>query len=77
MGRSTDSNLSKLREIVKDRGTGLLQSTGSRRVWHHLATEQQIALNQGQEAIGINKVLLYSTELYSMGRLYVQLLSRV
>jgi len=68
MGKSTDSNLSKLRETVKDRGTGLLQSTGSQRVQHHLATEEQhIALNQGQKAIGINKVLLYSTELYSVG----------
>ena len=77
MGKSTDSNLSKLWKMVEDRGTGLLQSTGSQRVRHHLATEQQIALNQGQKAIGRNQVLLYSAELCSVGCPCVQLLSRV
>ena len=37
---STDMSLSKLREIVEDRGAGVLQSTGSQRAGHDLATEQ-------------------------------------
>ena len=39
--KCTDMNLSKLWEIVEDRGTGLLQSMGSQRVRHNLGTEQQ------------------------------------
>ena len=31
---SMDMNLSKLRELVMDRGPGMLQSMGSRRVGH-------------------------------------------
>ena len=38
---SKDINLSKLWEIVKDRGAGMLQSMGSQIVRHDLATEQQ------------------------------------
>ena len=38
---SMDMNLSKLLEIVEDREPGMLQSTGSQRVGHGLATEQQ------------------------------------
>ena len=38
---SMDMNLSKLQEIVKDRGAWLLQPTGLQRVRHNLATEQQ------------------------------------
>ena len=38
---SMDMRLNKLQEIVKDREPGVLQSTGSRRVGHDLATEQQ------------------------------------
>ena len=38
---SMDSSLSKLQEIVKDRGTWHLQSRGLQRVGHDLATEQQ------------------------------------
>ena len=41
---ATDRNLSKLREIVKDREPGVLQSmqsTGSQRLRHNLMTEQQ------------------------------------
>ena len=38
---SMDMILNKLQEIVKDREPGVLQSTGSRRVGHDLATEQQ------------------------------------
>ena len=37
---STDMSLSKLREIVKDREAGLLQSMGLQRVRHDLVTEQ-------------------------------------
>ena len=38
---SGDRNLSKLWEIVKDRGASMLQSMGSQIVRHDLATEQQ------------------------------------
>ena len=37
---STDMRLSKLREIGEDRGAGVLQSMGSQRAGHDLATEQ-------------------------------------
>ena len=37
---SVDMNLRKLQEIVKDREIGMLQSVGSQRVGHDLATEQ-------------------------------------
>ena len=36
---SMDMNLSKLQELVKDRKPGMLQSMGSQRVGHILATE--------------------------------------
>ena len=39
---STDMNLSRLQERVKDRQPGVLQSTESQRVGHNLATEQQL-----------------------------------
>ena len=35
-----DMNLSKLREIVKDREAGMLHFMGSQRVRHNLVTEQ-------------------------------------
>ena len=38
---SMDMSLSKLWETVKDREAGMLQSMGSQRVGHDLATEQQ------------------------------------
>ena len=38
---SMDMNLSKLRETVKDRGAGMLQSVGSQGVRHNLAAERQ------------------------------------
>jgi len=38
---STDVNLSKLQEIVKDGKPGMLQFTGLQRVRHDLVTEQQ------------------------------------
>ena len=39
---SMDMSLSKLWELVMDRKSGVLQSMGSQRVGHNLATEQQI-----------------------------------
>ena len=36
-----DMNLRKFWEIMKDEEPGILQSMGSQRVGHHLATEQQ------------------------------------
>ena len=38
---SMDMSLSKLKEIVKDRKPGVLQSMGSQRVGHDVANEQQ------------------------------------
>ena len=38
---SMDMSLSKLREIVKDREAYVLQSMGSQRIGHDLATEQK------------------------------------
>ena len=38
---SMNMNLSRLWEIVEDRGVGMLQSMGSQGVRHNLATEQQ------------------------------------
>ena len=40
MMASMDMNLSKLQEIVEDRGACMLQSMGSQRVRHDLVTEQ-------------------------------------
>ena len=42
IANSMDMTLSKLWEIVEDRGPGMLQSMGSQRVGHDLVTEQQI-----------------------------------
>ena len=36
-----DMNLSKLQEIVEDRKPGVLQSMGSQRVGHDLASEHE------------------------------------
>ena len=41
-----DMNLSKLWEIVKDGEPGVLQSIGSQRFGHELATGQQILLKK-------------------------------
>ena len=38
---SLDMSLGKLQEIVKDRKSGVLQSLGSQRIHHDLATVQQ------------------------------------
>ena len=39
---SVNVNLSKPQEIVRDRKPGMLQSTGSQRVRHDLATERHV-----------------------------------
>ena len=43
---SMDMSLNKLWEMVKDRKPAVLQSTGSQRVGHYWATEQQKALQK-------------------------------
>ena len=43
---STDMNLSKLQDTVRDRKPGVLQFTGSQKVRHDLVTEQQQILFQ-------------------------------
>ena len=43
---SADMSLSKLQEIVKDREPGVLQSMGTQRVRHDLATEQLTAITE-------------------------------
>jgi len=47
---SMDMNLSKLQEMVKDRGPGVLQSVGHR-VGHNLVTEQQQQLENNPEQL--------------------------
>ena len=50
---SMDISLSKLQEIVKDRGGWyVLQSLGSQRVRHNLETEQQLCF-QGKQTVMI------------------------
>ena len=44
---SMDMSLSKLREMVKDKKPGMLQSMGSQRVRHDLETEQQYTMQGG------------------------------
>ena len=44
---STDTNLSKLQETVEDRGAWMPQTTGSQRVRHNLAPEQQQIYTHG------------------------------
>ena len=44
---SMDKSLSKLQEMVKDRGAWVLLSMGSQRVRHDLATEQQTTKSLG------------------------------
>ena len=56
---SSDMNLSKLREMVKDGRPGMLPSMGSQRLGHHLATEQQqnhlLAKNSGEESFHLSQ----------------------
>ena len=47
---SMEMSLSELRETVKDRKTGVLQSMGSQRVKSDLATEQQQPVSQISKA---------------------------
>ena len=55
MASPTQENLSKLQEIAEDKEPGMLQSMGSQRVRHDLATEQQTTtkINSKELAIGI------------------------
>ena len=46
---SMDMNLSKLQEIVKDRGAGYAAVQWSQRVGHDLATEQQLVFKKGEK----------------------------
>ena len=60
---SMDTNLSKLQEIVQDRGACVLQSMGSQRVRHELVAKQQLqvtknlktALDRHSQSIIISK----------------------
>ena len=45
---SVDMSLSKLREIVKDRGACMLQSMGLQRIGHHLVIEQETGMIMAQ-----------------------------
>ena len=45
---SVDMSLSKLREIVKDRGACMLQSMGLQRIGHNLVTEQETGMIMAQ-----------------------------
>ena len=45
---SMDMSLSKLREIVKDRGACMLQSMGLQRVGHNLVIEQETGMIMAQ-----------------------------
>ena len=52
----TDMNLSKLREMVRNRETGMLQSMGSQRVRNNWMTEQQMQLyNMGFMSMKLQK----------------------
>ena len=51
-----DMNLRKFWEIMKDEEPGILQSMGSQRVGHHLATEQQ-GRNIWELGVGTCKLL--------------------
>ena len=53
---SMDLSLSKLRETVMDMKPGVLQSTGSQRVGHDLATEQQQKQQLGFGGEGNNRI---------------------
>ena len=56
----TDSmglNLSKLWEVVENRGVGMLQSMELQRVRHDLATEQQLYSRKANNPLKIGKEL--------------------
>ena len=54
---STDLNLCKLWEIVKDKEAGVQQSTGLQRVGHNLVTEQNQQRQQGTRVARMPDVL--------------------
>ena len=68
---SMDMNLSKLREMVKDRKPGMLQSMGSQRVGHNWATEQQQILQWKVERIYFFKVSIMFWPVWSRIGLYI------
>ena len=49
---SMDMSLSKLWELVMDRGPGMLQSMGLQRVRHNLTTEQQQKSRKNLSMVG-------------------------
>ena len=63
---SMNMNLSKFQEIVKDT-IGMLQSMGSKRVRHNLATEQQlfvrtsVSVCRDPDKLGLNNLTLTAT----------------
>ena len=54
-----DKSLSKLWEIVKDRDPGMLQSMGSQRVGHDLATEQRVCMSLGYICVCVWGMYMY------------------
>ena len=54
---SRDTGLSKLYEILKDRGADMLQPMGLQIVRHDLATEQQQQQNQRYPGIGNTQIV--------------------
>ena len=54
---SRDTGLSKLCEILKDRGADMLQPMGLQIVRHDLATEQQQQQNQRYPGIGNTQIV--------------------
>ena len=55
---SMDMSLSKLREIVKDRGACMLQSMGLQRVGHNLVIEQETGMIMAQNWISVPNMFL-------------------
>ena len=64
-------NLSKLREEVKDREPGVLQSMGLQRVGHDLETEQQHNTGGGVLSLTDGKyICMYFIDTKYVGRLH-------
>ena len=57
ISNSRDTGLSKLYEILKDRGADMLQPMGLQIVRHDLATEQQQQQNQRYPGIGNTQIV--------------------